>query len=111
MKSKFTALRIIGVLFKLVAWIVLLGGIAGAVIMNQGSLIPTSGFAITSGAFTGALYGALITILIAVVSFLFLYAAGDLVRLLISIGANAQKIGALLEEMLPPTESGPDTAP
>ena len=89
MKRKYGALRTVALIITIVAWIVLVVGVIGSIVMGIGgaTLMGTVGI-------TGAAYVA-ITIIIGIVgsvlAFLFLLAYAQLIYLLIDVEANTRE--------------------
>lgn len=101
MDRRFTALRVIGTVFKILAWITLIFGLLGAISMlvfgftlssQQGPLGLTLG-----GPLAGiALF--LVTLILTVVSFLTLYAIGESVYLFLTIEENTRRSAYILQQ-------------
>lgn len=101
MDRRFTALRIIGTVFKILAWISLIFGILGAI----GMLIL--GFTLSGmegplgldlGGPLAGLAMFLVTLIIAAVSFLALYAVGESVYLLLSMEENTRRAAYFIQQ-------------
>jgi ABC-type long-subunit fatty acid transport system fused permease/ATPase subunit len=101
MDRKFTALRIIGTIFKVLAWISLILGLLGAV----GSLI--AGFTLSSQPallgldLGGPLAGIaifIVTLLFAIINFLMLYAAGEFIYLFLSVEENTRRMAYFMQQ-------------
>lgn len=100
MEKRFSSLRIIGTVLKVLAWVVLIGGILfGLLGMVLGSALP--GLAGTrgpgSGGFLQGLALGISMIVGAVLSFLGLYAYGDAVYLALAIEENTREIAHYLK--------------
>lgn len=80
MKTRFKALRTIANIFKIVAWLVLVGGIVG--------------FIVTIAA-KGVGFG-LLFLLVSIIYFLSLYAFADLIYIFLSIEENVNLIASKL---------------
>jgi hypothetical protein len=94
MEKRFTALRVIGTVFKVLAWISLIGGILGAVLAliagitmgSQDNLLgldlagPLGGIAMFIAVLIGAIF-----------NFLALYAAGEAIYLALAIEENTRR--------------------
>jgi ABC-type long-subunit fatty acid transport system fused permease/ATPase subunit len=101
MDRRFTALRVIGTVFKILAWITLILGLLGAI----GMLVV--GFTL-SGAegplglnLGGPLAGIamfFVVLIIAIISFLSLYAVGESVYLLLSVEENTRRSAYILQQ-------------
>jgi ABC-type long-subunit fatty acid transport system fused permease/ATPase subunit len=117
MDRRFTALRIIGTVFKVLAWISLISGLLGAI----GMLIL--GFTLTGqegplglnlgGPLAGiALFAA--SLILAIFGFLILYAVGESVYLFLSIEESTRRTAYILQQQYttyqggyPPTSVSP----
>jgi hypothetical protein len=102
MEKKFRVLRIIGTLWKVLAWITLIGGILSSLGILLVGLLGSGGFILSLlGQDTAMMPGAVgivssivsfVTLLIAsVVYFLMLYAVGELIYLLLAIERNTRQ--------------------
>ena len=119
MGRRFTALRVIGTIFKVLAWFVLIVGVFGSVAMlilgitlgNQDNLLgvsfggPLAGIAM----FVGVLLAALI-------AFLSLYAIGESIYLLLAMEESTRRSAFLLQQQYtshrdeyPRPPAGPET--
>ncbi len=101
MDRRFTALRVIGTVFKVLAWISLIFGLLGAI----GMLIL--GFALSGEQgplgldLGGPLAGIamfVVALIIAAVSFLALYAVGESVYLLLDLEENTRRTAFILQQ-------------
>ena len=98
MEIKYRVLRFIAGLYKVLAWVLLVGGILGAIgamvggVMGgalAGQMAETTGLGI-GGLVAGIAVG--ITLLIvAVLLFVFLYAAGEVVTLVLALEQNTRE--------------------
>jgi len=103
MDKRFRSLRIIGTIFKVLAWVVLVGGILGAIIMvvggglfggqasslgNMGS--DLGGLGVLTG-LLGGLAGGIGLLFVSVFQFLVLYAMGDAIYLALAIEENTRE--------------------
>ncbi|MGD2104055.1 MAG: hypothetical protein PVJ55_02935 [Anaerolineae bacterium] len=117
MERKFNVLRIIGTLWKVLAWITLVGGILLSVGVLLIGVLGSGGFLLRllgeeSAAIPGAMgivssiLGFLVTLAGAVIYFLILYAVGDLIYLLLAIEENTrQTMRSLQQEISPEPET------
>ncbi len=99
MEKKFRVLRIIGTLWKILAWIVLVGGILSslgilAAGIFGGGFMQQLGQQAGQGAFLFNALGGIIGFVIGLISsafyFLILYAAGEMIYLLLAIEENTR---------------------
>jgi hypothetical protein len=116
METKFRVLRIIGTLWKVLAWIALIGGIllaigvllagilgSGGVLLRQFGQDPSvmpGAVGVVSG-----IAGFIITAIVSIIYFLLLYAVGELIYLLIAIEENTRRTMQLMQP------EGPSEAP
>jgi len=102
MEKRFGALRVIGTILKVLAWIVLASGILGAIGMiitgglfsggsRLGSLSSQFGGAAVLAGLLGGVAGAIGLLFVAVVEFLVLYATGDAIYLALAIEENTRE--------------------
>ncbi len=120
MQKKFTVLRVVSTIFKILAWIILVIGVLGACGMialgaMSGSSVGTSNSfgnnPLVPGA-GGAIGGAIVgvgLIIGALHYFLVIYAFGDILTLLISLEENTRLTAERLMQPLPPVS--PKLAP
>lgn len=120
MERKFRVLRVIGTLWKVLAWIALIGGILAAIgvllagILGSGGMILRQ-FGQAPGMMSGAMgvisgiAGFIITMIGAVIYFLMLYALGELVYLLLAIEENTRQSVQLGERESRPEAPSPPT--
>jgi hypothetical protein len=103
---RFGVLRFIGTLLKVIAWIVLILSILGAIGMVVGSsqlgtLITNSNPALR-GLFAtpaGAIVTGVVVLLIGLIDFLVLYASGERIHMYLAIEENTRLTAALLLRM------------
>jgi lipopolysaccharide export LptBFGC system permease protein LptF len=101
MDRRFTALRVIGTILKVLAWIALIFGLLAAI----GSLVL--GFTLNnqlgiSGLDVGGPLAGIalfvVILVIAILQFLFLYAAGEFLYLFLSIEENSRRTAFFLQQ-------------
>ncbi len=108
MEKRFRSLRIIGSIFKILAWVVLVLGILGGIIMVvaglAGGLSGLRGIGGNAGSAAGALGGlvggfavGIGAIFAAVLYFLCLYSAGDAIYLALAIEENTRETAYYLK--------------
>lgn len=100
MKRRFTALRVIGTLLKILAWIILiLGVLAAALLLIVGiTLEQPLGIDIELGGALIGVVGFVAVLISAVVSFLFLYAAGELLYAFLAVEDNVRRAAYFAQE-------------
>lgn len=116
MESKFRVLRIIGTLWKVLAWITLIGGILLAIGVLLAGILGSGGallrqFGQDPSVMPGAvgvvsgIAGFIIAAITSVIYFLLLYAVGELIYLLLAIEENTRRTMQLMQQ------EGPSEAP
>lgn len=121
METKFRVLRIIGTLWKVLAWITLIGGIllaigvlltgilgGGGAMLRQFGQEPSAmpGFVgVASG-----IAGFIVAVILSIIYFLMLYAVGELIYLLLAIEENTRQTMHLLQEEGPSEASSVPTS-
>ncbi len=115
MDRRFTALRVIGTVFKVLAWISLILGLLGAI----GALIV--GFTLSGSQgllgldLGGPLAGIavfIVSLIIAVFSFLCLYAVGESVYLALAIEENTRHTAYIVQQQVTSYQANyPSSAP
>jgi uncharacterized membrane protein len=107
MERKFRALRIIGTVFKILAWIALALGVLGALgalvsgvmggaaFFGPGSREMMGGL---MGGLVGGIVGALVVLVMGVIYFLSLYAAGEFIYLGLAVEENTRETANLLRD-------------
>lgn len=105
MEQKFTSLRVIAVIFKVLAWITLILGLLGAIALFAMGTRPGlfRGAPLPRVAMGGGLIGAITVAVVAVIYFLFLYAAGDGIYLFLAIEENTRATARYLAQGRGPT--------
>jgi len=95
MEQRFRVLRIIGTIYKVLAWIALaLGGLGalGASVLGGARIARRAApWARVVGGIAGGIMGALGILLVAILYFLILYAAGEFVYLALAIEKNTRE--------------------
>lgn len=125
MERKFRILRIIGTLWKVLAWIILVGGILFSlgillvgVLGSGAAILQMFGQDVTAmpGAMglVSSVVGFLVTLFTTIIYFLLLYAIGDLIYLLLAIEENTRRtvrfirdVAVEREEPAPPPPPSP----
>lgn len=107
MEKRFRSLRIIGTVFKILAWATLVLGVLGGIILIIGGLATgfsgssalgndASGLGLVAGLFTGLL-GGVTTVICSLLGFLCLYAYGDAIYLALAIEENTRETAYYLK--------------
>lgn len=113
MDRRFTALRIIGTIFKVLAWIALISGLLGAI----GLLIL--GFTFTGEGPLGLNLGGplagialfVASLILAIFGFLALYAVGESAYLFLSIEESARRTAYILQQQYTTYQAGYPSSP
>jgi len=96
MEKRFTVLRIIASLYKIIAWVVLALGVLGAVAAVVFPAVLTSLAeeqfgALMLGSVMGGVLAAIAVLIVAVVHFLVFYAVGELLYLALAVEENTRE--------------------
>jgi hypothetical protein len=114
MESRFTALRVIGVVFKILAWLALILGLLGAIgalfagftLSNQPGLLSLS----LGGPLAGiAMF--IVVLIVAIVNFMLFYAIGESIYLFLSIEENSRRTAYFLQQQYTPRQVSYPAAP
>lgn len=115
MQKKFTVLRVVGTIYKVLAWVVLVFGLLGSCGMIAVGAMPgilgagsggrgTDALGLGAMGMVGGVIGGLGLLLYVAFIFLFLYAFGEVIYLLVSLEENTRLTAErLLAQPLPPT--------
>lgn len=108
MEKKFRVLRFVGSLAKIVAWIALVGGAIGGIVVFIAAIAGGSSYSnyygssnALSGALAGGAAGALSGLGIflgALVSFVALYGAGEMIFLQLAIEENTRAVADAMKD-------------
>jgi hypothetical protein len=105
LERRFTALRVIGTLFKVLAWITLIVGILAAVGILVVSLAGTGawgswlpGWDLGPGSMLVAVISGVVVLIVFLVYFLLLYAVGDTIYLFLAIEDSTRHTAYLLTQ-------------
>jgi hypothetical protein len=101
MGRRFTAVRAVGTMFKVLAWITLVLGLllaALALVLGLTVGIPLGSLQIQSGGELIGIAASLLILTAAVFFFLMLYATGELVYAFLSIEENTRRTAYLLQQ-------------
>jgi hypothetical protein len=109
MERRFTALRIVGTIFKIVAWIALLFGVLGGILaliagFTMGGTEGLLGLDIAGP--LAAVAAFLVLLIAAVVNFLLLYAAGEAVFMFLAIEENTRRMAYIAQQQYMSYQSG-----
>jgi hypothetical protein len=101
MNRRFTALRVIGTFLKVLAWIALILGLLTAVLLLILGLTLQKPLGIIDFELGGALVGVVgfvVVLISSVIGFLFLYAAGEFLYVVLSIEDSARRAAYFAQE-------------
>ncbi len=101
MERKFRVLRIVGTLWKVVAWVVLIGGILTAIGVLLAGILGGGGIllrelgvgpgTLSAAGILGGIAGFVVAVIGAVITFFLYYAVGELIYLLLAIEENTRQ--------------------
>jgi hypothetical protein len=102
MEKKFTALRVIGTIFKVLAWISLifglLGGVGGLIVgITAGSQEGLLGLGLDLGGPLAGIAMFIVTLIVAIIYFLMLYAIGESIYLFLAMEENTRRMAYLMQ--------------
>ena len=101
MDRRFTALRVIGTVFKILAWIALLLGVLSAVLALIAGLTmggTQEWFGLAFGGPLAAIAAFVVALIISIFNFLALYAIGDAIYLALAIEENTRRAAYLMQQ-------------
>jgi uncharacterized membrane protein len=100
MEKKFTALRVIGTVFKILAWISLLVGVVGAVLALIAGITMSGDdlLGLNLGGPLAAIAMFLSILIVAVFYFLALYAVGEAIYLALAIEENTRRTAYVIQQ-------------
>lgn len=101
MERRFTALRIIGTVLKIIAWLMLILGILGAIGLLIASFALTDQLGISElnvGGPLAGIAGFVVTLVIAILQFLSLYAGGEFIYLFLAIEENTRRTAYFVQQ-------------
>jgi hypothetical protein len=108
MDRQFTALRVIGTVLKILAWIALILGVLGALAALVAGFTLTSQQELLGLDLGGPLAGVaafLVLLIIAILYFLLLYAAGESIYLFLSIEESTRRMAYLMQQQFTSQQS------
>ena len=101
MEKKFTALRVIGTVFKILAWISLLLGILGAILALVAGFTMSSQENLLGLDLAGPLAGIamfIAALIVAIFYFLLLYSVGEAIYLALAIEENTRRTAYIVQQ-------------
>ena len=101
MDRRFTALRVIGSVFKILGWIMFILGLIGAILalvagLTMGGEQDLLGVAL--GGPLAAIAAFIVLLIISIFNFLMLYAVGDAIYLALAIEENTRRTAYLMQQ-------------
>ena len=109
MESQFTALRVIGMVFKILAWIALIVGLLGAIAALLAGLTLSGQpgpLGLNLGGPLVGIAGFVVALIIAIVNFMLYYAVGESIYLFLSIEENTRRTAFFLQQQYAPRQPG-----
>jgi hypothetical protein len=121
-ERKFRILRIIGTIWKVLAWVTLIGGVLSSIGILVVGLLGSGGLilrqfgqdpAVMPGAMSAlsGIVGFTLALATTVIYFLSLYAVGELVYLLLAVEENTRQAANTLRQLVPTEATHPETPP
>jgi len=110
MGKRFTALRVTGTILKVLAWVVLLLGLFAATVILIMALTLENQLGITSLEVGGPLAGIaafVVILVIALLQFLFLYALGESIYVVLSLEENSRRTAYFSQQLFNASQSAP----
>jgi hypothetical protein len=114
MGRRFTALRAVGTMFKVLAWITVVLGLllaALAVVLGLTVGIPLGALQLQRGGELIGIAASLLILIAAVLFFLLLYATGELVYAFLSVEENTRRTAYLLQQQYLAAQTAGSTPP
>jgi lipopolysaccharide export LptBFGC system permease protein LptF len=114
MDRRFTALRVIGTILKILAWIVLILGVLAALASLFFGFTLREQLGISGVAVGGPLAGIVLFVVIlifAILDYLFLYAAGEFLFLFLSIEENSRRTAYFVQQQYTASQGGYPPSP
>ncbi len=120
MDTRFTALRVTGTVFRILAWIALILGVLSAIVLLVLSFVLAPTLNLFNLSQQSAPVGIALFVLIVIISmilFLFLYAAGEFLYLLLALEDNTRRTAYIVQQqfltvqpVVPPPPAPEDAA-
>jgi uncharacterized protein YacL len=101
MERRFTALRIIATVFKVLAWITLLAGILGAILALVAGFVMQGQEGLLGLDIAGPLAAIatfIVVLVVAIFNFLMLYAVGEAIYMFLAIEENTRRMAYLTQQ-------------
>jgi hypothetical protein len=101
MERRYTALRVIGTVFKILAWIALILGILGAVAAFVSGLTLSNQTGVFGLNLGGPLVGIatfIVALVFTIINFMLLYAIGDTIFLFLAIEENTRRAAYVMQQ-------------
>jgi len=109
MDSRFTALRVIAIFFKILAWIALIFGLIGAVAALLVGFTLSGQQGVLGLDLSGPLAGIamfVVVLIISLIIFMIYYAIGESIYLFLSLEENTRRTAYLLQQQYTSRQSG-----
>lgn len=101
MDRRFMALRVTATIFKVLAWLILIGGLLIAVGVLIAGLLLQSGSGLLGFEISGPLAGIsafVVVLTLSILNFLLFYAGGEFIYLFLSIEENSRRVAYLSQQ-------------
>lgn len=109
MENRFTALRVIAIFFKILAWIALIFGLIGAVAALLVGFTLSGQQGVLGLDLSGPLAGIamfVVVLIISLIIFMIYYAIGESIYLFLSLEENTRRTAYLLQQQYTSRQSG-----
>jgi hypothetical protein len=114
MGGQFTALRVVGTILKILGWLALILGLLVAIGALVAGFTLSNELGITGLDLGGPLAGIatfVVGVVVAIINFLFFYAAGEAIYLFLSIEENTRRAAYFVQQQATPPEPAYHPAP
>ena len=114
MERRFTALRIIGTIFKILAWISLLVGVLAAILALVAGFVMRGQdllLGLDIGGPLAAVASFLVLLIVAIFYFLLLYAGGEAIYMFLAIEENTRRVAYITQQQYMSYQSSYPPAP
>jgi hypothetical protein len=117
MDRRFTSLRVIGTILKILGWLALILGVLGGIGALVAGFVTNAGLESLGINYGGPLAGVaafFVAVIAAVIYFLVFYSAGEWIYLMLSVEENTRRTALLMQQQFMPQEqlySPPEVPP
>jgi hypothetical protein len=102
MEGRFTALRVIGTIFKILAWLALVVGLLAAIALLVGGFLLGDSEGLLGFEMEGPLVGIagfVVILIVSIIYFLLLYAVGESIYLFLSIEESSRRSAYFVQQL------------